>query len=711
MLRWALLIFTSVEVLALDGDGSTKANVARFPQAELIDGCFYKNARYFSPFSQRTNATTIYECQKKCVSTSEIKCLYFGFWPSTGVCYLAPADAAFTAYLSEGAYTGPAVCPEIPTVCTEIPTAAYPAASPEMSKMAWPMHMTPPKLSCWPKDFIGKRYKSCPTMTVVEDTATGWPGKCLGLREVLVPYGETCQSWCEKQIACSVWQEVEQKNPKQTLCYQTFWSPGYNCYARILDNGTEDLSFKPVRAQRIMHGEVRVLKKLSFVHIDGLKNVFDENYFAKHDDGVQACRTICYSDLGCQWWTYSRARGCYVEDISYQALPVPLTTASFQVFAREAKEVLDGEYIQHQCKELGYAAISSTQEIPSYTPPTSATTTTITTTEVTEAEPTTHAAATTQGLFVRPSAPSPSAASELNKPGHAQSSEGVTHVTASVMGVGALVVKGIDLNLVPSSIRSDLSQRYAALIATNTGLSRADVLDVNNKDGQVTLEPWQTGAPIVRRLQTTEPGFKAVFKLSDKGEESFAAAQQALTSERFYMEVQAETSQMLKHTLAGGQTPKVEAVLRKAQPSDSQPANAPPQGTSHANAELWLFILGFILVALIIAVLIWLFMGASVKKVSFTKKAETKQGQFRKLGDEEEPEYGQVSKAKKKDAAQSPTRRQIEEAEMRAVQLASRLSEEVDEVRPLDASSLQSGGSCAPDGFSTECLANRQRVT
>eukprot|EP00913_Durusdinium_trenchii_P008555 g8034.t1 len=177
-------------------------------------------------------------------------------------------------------------------------------------------------------------------------------------------------------------------------------------------------------------------------------------------------------------------------------------------------------------QELGYAAISSTQEIPSYTPPTSATTTTITTTEVTEAEPTTHAAATTQGLFVRPSAPSPSAASELNKPGHAQSSEarhrgftkpdvllrqwltcqGVTHVTASVMGVGALVVKGIDLNLVPSSIRSDLSQRYAALIATNTGLSRADVLDVNNKDfGAHTAGIWLTGQEEVICLFVLQP--------------------------------------------------------------------------------------------------------------------------------------------------------------------------------------------------------------
>ena len=65
--------------------------------------------------------------------------------------------------------------------------------------------------------------------------------------EVVVPYKETCQSWCEKQPGCSVWQagfcsqlpqvsccsnhscvrcvcaqEVDQGG--QTACFQTFWS-------------------------------------------------------------------------------------------------------------------------------------------------------------------------------------------------------------------------------------------------------------------------------------------------------------------------------------------------------------------------------------------------------------------------------------------------------------------------------------------------------
>lgn len=652
-----------------------KASPMKFPHIALVEGCYYKHARYYSPFSQKTNATTIHQCQQKCVASTEIKCFFFNFFPSTGACLLAPADAAFTAYLSKDSYAGPKVCPQEPVVCTDLPTPAFPAADSEMSKMAWPMHMVPPKLGCWPKDFVGKKFKNCPRVTAVEDTATGWPGKCLGLDEVVVPYKETCQSWCEKQPGCSVWQEVDQGG--ETACFQTFWSSGYNCYQRIVD-GKEDLDFKPIRAQRLMKGEVRVLKKLSFVHIDGLKRVFDENYFAKHEDGVKACQTTCYSDLGCQWWIYSRVRGCYVEDISHQRMPVPMTTDTFQVFAREAQEVLDGEYIQHQCKELPYADISSKEEIPEFHLPTTATDTTTpepaaeTTTLPTTSERTYW---TTAGINLVTMAPSHSPQRDE------RASSQVDPKDLKLLGVGALVVKGIDLNLVDSTTRSKLSDRYAEMIAANTRLSKYDVLDLNNKAGHVTLESWQTGNPLIRRLQTAEPGFKAAFKLSEKGKETYSEAARVLTSDRFYLEVQSETAAMLKHTPVGGKLPRVQAVMRQAQDSDFLPLNAERKQVSNANAELWMFILGFILVALIIGILIWLF-GWSKKKVSFTRKAETKLGSFRKLGDED-PEYGQVSKggkASKKNGAgaASPSRREIEEAEMRAVQVASRLSEEVD---------------------------------
>lgn len=367
-----------------------------------------------------------------------------------------------------------------------------------------------------------------------------------------------------------------------------------------------------------------------------------------------------------------------MEDISHQRMPVPMTTDTFQVFAREAQEVLDGEYIQHQCKELPYADISSKEEIPEFHLPTTATDTTTpepaaeTTTLPTTSERTYW---TTAGINLVTMAPSHSPQRDE------RASSQVDPKDLKLLGVGALVVKGIDLNLVDSTTRSKLSDRYAEMIAANTRLSKYDVLDLNNKAGHVTLESWQTGNPLIRRLQTAEPGFKAAFKLSEKGKETYSEAARVLTSDRFYLEVQSETAAMLKHTPVGGKLPRVQAVMRQAQDSDFLPLNAERKQVSNANAELWMFILGFILVALIIGILIWLF-GWSKKKVSFTRKAETKLGSFRKLGDED-PEYGQVSKggkASKKNGAgaASPSRREIEEAEMRAVQVASRLSEEVD---------------------------------
>jgi len=664
-----------------------QASPMKFPDVDLIDGCYYKHARYESPFAHKTNASTIHECQQKCVESVGLKCFFFGFHPFSGACHLAPADAAFAPY-SHDFYAGPKVCPEQPVVCTDVPTPAFPAADAEMSKMAWPVHMVPAKLGCWPKDYVGKKFMACPRVTVVEDTNTGWPGLCEGLKEVVVPYQETCQSWCEKKASCSVWQEVQKENSLEKVCYQTFWSPGVDCYTtRLFKNGTEDFGFKPLRAQRLMRGEVRVLKKLSFVHIDGLKRVFNENYFAKQEDAVKACQTICYSDLGCQWWIYNRLQGCFVEDISHQRLPVPMTTQTFRVFASEAAEVLDGEYIQHQCKEIPYSAVSSPEVIPEFQKETTAAPATTTTTTPF----TTTTQGTTKGLQIL--TPSPEILhSEILHQGQRVSSQKIDPNDLKLLGVGALVVKGIDLNLIDITMRSKLSRRYAELIAANTRLSRDDVLDLNNKVGDVTLESWQTGNPVIRklqrlrRLQTAEPGFKAAFKLSEKGGETYSQASAVLTSDRFYTEVQHETAAMLKHTPVGGTLPNVQAIIRPAQDSDLLPANAErKQGGSNANAELWLFILGFILLALIIGLILWLFSGSGMtKKVSFTRKAETKEGQFRKLEDQE-LEYGEggkISRASKKNGvgqAASPSRKEIQEAEMRAVQVASRLSEEVDD--------------------------------
>jgi len=123
---------------------------------------------------------------------------------------------------------------------------------------------------------------------------------------------------------------------------------GNNCYQR------ESTSFPGVvRAQRIMHGEVRVLANLTRVQIWGLKKAFDSNYFIhQRPDAVEACRNHCYSNIKCQYWQYSSVTGCWTEEPSpsgADAVEYPLTTHAATEDSHMADFIIAGEYIQHLC--------------------------------------------------------------------------------------------------------------------------------------------------------------------------------------------------------------------------------------------------------------------------------------------------------------------------------------------------------------------------
>lgn len=336
-----------------------------FPQSTIIQDCFYKGARYYSPFSLKFRKNNVYECQKQCVLNATWGCEYFGFNPFTGSCYLAGSDAHFTTYLGEGLYTGPRVCSKLPAGCSEVPSTDFPAQDELASKLAWPSHKVPAKLECWPKNYSSGSYASCPVVTVLEDTAAGWPGKCLGLSKVIVPNSETCKSICEKSPSCSVWQVATNDNYVDE-CWISSFSAGEFCYTRAGANKDANPFFNPKAAQRIMHGEVRVLKKLAFVQIIGLVQTFDQNYFIKQEEAVEACKKACYSDLGCQWWTYSKAFGCFVENAKESKLPVPLTFANYRNDTNFAQSVVAGEYIQHYCPLWG--GLSSPDVVPTFAP-------------------------------------------------------------------------------------------------------------------------------------------------------------------------------------------------------------------------------------------------------------------------------------------------------------------------------------------------------
>eukprot|EP00440_Ansanella_granifera_P046885 gb/GFBE01050768.1/.p1 GENE.gb/GFBE01050768.1/~~gb/GFBE01050768.1/.p1 ORF type:complete len:855 (+),score=141.99 gb/GFBE01050768.1/:1-2565(+) len=612
---------------ALWKDAHGAARVADFPGATLIQGCYYKNARYYSPTTLKFTKHSVQECQEQCVMNASWGCEYFGFWPASGACYLAGADAVYTEYVSQGAYTGPRVCPSEPSACTEVPSAGYPGSNEENSKLAWPSHRVPEKLACWPKNITGEKYLSCPTVKVLEDTATGWPGKCQGLKKVVVPYLETCKSWCEKSVSCSVWQEVDMPSPQDPQCWQAFWSPGRDCYSG---------KFYGNRSQRIMHGEVRILKKLYFVELEGLFQAFDENYFIKSEDAVSACKLTCYSDRGCQWWYYNKATGCWVENIQEKALPVPITTKIYHNSSSNyASETVDGEYIQHTCKALGFAQIGSDESMPTYPPTTTG--------------PPSNAsgATTTAAEAFSPTSPTPGDEIVLIKPGE----EGASMLlTGGNLAKGVLAVSGVDFSRVTDEAKQELADKYATLISVDLGIAKTSVLTLENEAGKTDVESWTPGTYAMRRLSSA--GLKAPFKavLPVSGQAGLSSALKTLSSNSFRERAAEDTWSVLKKydgaLVDPSSLPKVEAALELT----GETANIPPPGYTEptegtagikssasggsTSANIWKWALGTLLVVGIILLVTWLVYNCCWKKRS-QREAPSKAG-FKKLTEKED---------------------------------------------------------------------------
>jgi len=104
-------------------------------------------------------------------------------------------------------------------------------------------------------------------------------------------------------------------------------------------------------AQRIQHGSVRVLMSLKGTEVRGLRQDFDGGYYTRRSDAVMACKSMCYSDLECQYWLYSTSDGCFVEDPPMHSVAYPLTQHDINKNSEFAKSVIDGEYILHRCPE------------------------------------------------------------------------------------------------------------------------------------------------------------------------------------------------------------------------------------------------------------------------------------------------------------------------------------------------------------------------
>lgn len=321
-------------------------------QAELEElaaehpGCFQRSFEYkpsLSDLGQEAvspEARSLAICQSLCQAAKQ--CAAFTFFPAAKTCHFADSFAELVESRAD-AIAGSAVCPERTQApserCrSELPGNGFPGLYQHTSNEAWPSGHQPWSLQCWPKNWAGG-YVACQTVSVLEDTAEGWPGHCSQLK-LLRGIGEAddCRRRCLENPLCASWHAG--------FYGQCFHGVGRDCYS-----ANHVVSLR--KAQRLQHGEVRVLMDLTGWHIVGLHRVFERSgsgSFQSDAAAVVACKKICYSDIKCQYWQYSPVYGCYVEDASQEyGPPYPLTLDWAYRNTQFALSCIAGEFVQHYC--------------------------------------------------------------------------------------------------------------------------------------------------------------------------------------------------------------------------------------------------------------------------------------------------------------------------------------------------------------------------
>lgn len=232
----------------------------------------------------------------------------------------------------------PADATVLPWDAANVPSAAWPAATEEESNNAWPAGAQPPGLVAWPKD-LRDHPAPCWNVSVLEDTAHGWAGQCVGLsRDRAADNSTKCEVACRGDPECPVWQWND-----QTHCWR---GSGRECDVRDANDHVNVSS-----GQRLQHGIVRVLANLQGWQVHGMRHL---GLWATGGvaEGLTHCQNWCYSDVNCQYWQYGND-GCWVEDPGYSMfsdVQYPLTTSGGASSDTDwAKTSVGGEFIQHIC--------------------------------------------------------------------------------------------------------------------------------------------------------------------------------------------------------------------------------------------------------------------------------------------------------------------------------------------------------------------------
>jgi len=309
--------------------------------------CIQRSTKY-EPLLENVSSTrqlTADACQVSCGLVRG--CAKFTFMTDTLECrYAAEGATAAPDYRAE---SGPAACPAAPAPTAgekapdrcgdELPLSGFPGTVGADSDSGWPTGRQPKKLECWPKDPVTESPMQCKEVAVIQDSSNGWPGTCLELYKQ-EDIGEPCDRHCLDVPTCQGFQIAV--SPEGG--WQCWEGMGESCYVRP--------GFKPIRAQRFQHGQVRVLMDLKGWQIQGLHRVFDvraDGYFDTDEEAAEHCRLACYSDITCDFWTYSIWHGCWVEDVNFATVEYPLTLSSATRDTQFAGSNIAGEYIQHLC--------------------------------------------------------------------------------------------------------------------------------------------------------------------------------------------------------------------------------------------------------------------------------------------------------------------------------------------------------------------------
>ncbi|CAK0871237.1 unnamed protein product, partial [Prorocentrum cordatum] len=241
-------------------------------------------------------------------------------------------------------------------VPTEMPDDRFPGPDSAATDRSWPSGQQPKRLAAWPQTWDGngtRKLERCWKVTVLQDEKLGWPGACLKLFGPPYTSKVTSEELCQDKICmydarCAVWQFVNQTTPGQ--CWVGY---GEDCIWR--DGEADKISVQG--AQRLMHGEVRVLKNLTGWKINNLYNI-PMHHEGNVDVSILRCKAWCYSSIHCEYWQYGPG-GCWVDAPLFttargtdpdKRVQYPMTTnGGCNNHTPEAAAMMWGEYIQHYC--------------------------------------------------------------------------------------------------------------------------------------------------------------------------------------------------------------------------------------------------------------------------------------------------------------------------------------------------------------------------